>query len=628
MFLKAELHLTQMISRRKNTAFEEFNDDSLSFSSGSSKSAHSTSDLSPEGESVRISTLKSSRVHSKYSTACSSTSSLYSCGSVNTPPIYFSLSTAQPASLDSKIICWPPIQTKNTTSDRKSWQLVPSQDILSSSTNYQNLDTEQNQVTSFCVPGQLSSKQTVAMTPRDEDHIVAPCLKNLERSLEDGHSPNVTNDVELLVQETDQAFQAVGNILADIKNPAEYWCDIAVEGTQTDTLPLVDSEIQRSLALPSESANIRAKPSSSTRKMIFQRRRIDMASNTRSNNDAIEHRRKRWAEVTNNFVEAISEKMFRTDVDEILSPSKLEKLKHEIRAKGTSMILEKSIEKAEASPKELFNPESLSGCGSIPTNSADPASPLIPDYDSLPPPIPPKSAARAARNLLGSSKVEKKLLDENVCSPSLPPKDMNCQSYASRTTPTITNKHQYINANPAHRKAINSTRPSLPKKSTLSELVLPSTPYSLTSPLFRHGPIVIVRSRFKQEDISGDESLNWTAFQIAIAGTTTVDELCEFEKVARYSDETELDEIANWWEDFGLGLGELVHEKQEPSKKSEAMMMGTCSQQIAVREVSTDSGLRDNATESRFRSGSRSSSQSPSPQIRATVHSIVPWDIF
>ncbi|PSS08610.1 hypothetical protein M430DRAFT_61775, partial [Amorphotheca resinae ATCC 22711] len=91
-------------------------------------------------------------------------------------------------------------------------------------------------------------------------------------------------------------------------------------------------------------------------------------------------------------------------------------------------------------------------------------------------------------------------------------------------------------------------------------IALSSTPFTLTSPLFRHGPIRL-EQRKKKSSLE-KEALDWTAFQIAILGTT--DEDHEGSDEAQL-DEAELDDITLWFSDFGFGVGRLVKEK--PKRK-------------------------------------------------------------
>jgi hypothetical protein len=88
-------------------------------------------------------------------------------------------------------------------------------------------------------------------------------------------------------------------------------------------------------------------------------------------------------------------------------------------------------------------------------------------------------------------------------------------------------------------------------------ITLSSTPFSLTYPLFRHGPVRVDQRReyFSPED----ESLDWTAFQISIIGV-----MDDNENVNDAPDltecEEELDDIVSWFSDFGFEIGSMIKE--------------------------------------------------------------------
>lgn len=137
------------------------------------------------------------------------------------------------------------------------------------------------------------------------------------------------------------------------------------------------------------------------------------------------------------------------------------------------------------------------------------------------------------------------------------------------------------------------------------EIVLKSTPYSLTSLRFRHGDIRLnqdLRSTPKSKrgnaakstdsmhhmfsghaegninpDIDGadDVGLDWTAFQMAISGVVGNHWLDEDEDMimteasnSRMEDlEIDIDEIMRWWSETGLEAGDLVQSDLAVKKK-------------------------------------------------------------
>lgn len=108
------------------------------------------------------------------------------------------------------------------------------------------------------------------------------------------------------------------------------------------------------------------------------------------------------------------------------------------------------------------------------------------------------------------------------------------------------------------------TRPqlSIPARPppTSGFITLPSTPFSLTAPLFRHGPIRIDRSQkyFSPED----KSLDWTAFQISIIGIMDHHESVQ-DDVEWRPGEAEVDALKSWFSDFGFDIGCMVEARPD-----------------------------------------------------------------
>ncbi|KAK4449223.1 hypothetical protein QBC34DRAFT_93723 [Podospora aff. communis PSN243] len=93
-------------------------------------------------------------------------------------------------------------------------------------------------------------------------------------------------------------------------------------------------------------------------------------------------------------------------------------------------------------------------------------------------------------------------------------------------------------------------------------IYLQSTPFTLTAPSFRHGPIRIAKPdrTIGQLAAAVDDTLDWTAFQMAIIGGAG-DFFTEATDYSRPSDSEldERDEMATWFAEFGFeGPGALV----------------------------------------------------------------------
>ncbi|KAH7233946.1 uncharacterized protein BKA55DRAFT_523124 [Fusarium redolens] len=88
-------------------------------------------------------------------------------------------------------------------------------------------------------------------------------------------------------------------------------------------------------------------------------------------------------------------------------------------------------------------------------------------------------------------------------------------------------------------------------------IYLKSTPYTLTQPSFRHGFITLSLPRLDRGAKTTDDTLDWTAFQMAILGGAG--EL--FQDTSYEEDIQQAEEITSWFDTFGFETyGELITE--------------------------------------------------------------------
>ncbi|KAK5992538.1 hypothetical protein PT974_05949 [Cladobotryum mycophilum] len=103
-----------------------------------------------------------------------------------------------------------------------------------------------------------------------------------------------------------------------------------------------------------------------------------------------------------------------------------------------------------------------------------------------------------------------------------------------------------------------------------------STPFTLTNPAFRHGPIIFQKSEINRDSLvaeSVEEDVDWAAFQTAImGGAGDLDEIFPEEKVEAEAeaedDESNIaDEVTAWFEEFGFEThGELIVSEKIPER--------------------------------------------------------------
>ena len=126
-------------------------------------------------------------------------------------------------------------------------------------------------------------------------------------------------------------------------------------------------------------------------------------------------------------------------------------------------------------------------------------------------------------------------------------------------------------------------RPSRSKNLSHEEndefVYLKSTPYTLTKPLFMHGPIAFSKAEIGRGAMTMDETLDWSAFQMAILGGAG-----EFLQThVEEGEDRVADDVAAWFDTFGFEThGELV---PEPTP---SLRRGTISSNSSASNSDTD----------------------------------------
>lgn len=178
----------------------------------------------------------------------------------------------------------------------------------------------------------------------------------------------------------------------------------------------------------------------------------------------------------------------------------------------------------------------------------------------LTPPTTPKRQDTFPRDggsghIKSSSSSSNEMVFENLFFPS-PPRARNGRLTPPQSPPLLRRRENSPTRLQPRLAANARPQLSIPTKlaPTTGFITLSSTPFSLTSPLFRHGPIRVDRRQkcFSPED----KKLDWTAFHMAIIGVMDGRE-DEKDEVDCRIGEAELNDITQWFSDFGLGMGSM-----------------------------------------------------------------------
>lgn len=447
-----------------------------------------------------------------------------------------------------------------------------------------------------------SSLASETMEPMSEEKIaVEPELMDDDDVAisDDSDSEHFADNVDQLLRETDLAFQAVGTAIADAKALTQGWKTSEDESRQSSSSslqrpltvkPLVLSPQQPSLKSPiiaqTPTTSVQSPSPPSLKSPTSIKSPISLKSPKRRSEKKLgafldkPHRRPspslpkgtgkdahpRWTlmEMTANMAEVFSSKIFKQDVDEMLTPARLEK----VRKANCTTESRPSCESNESNDVDTM---ATKGAVELPAvQLALLPSPELPP-PSKPPAVPPKSREQLKKAKPTELTLEAKKLsiveegDEvedvnplktpeglafsGVSFPSPPGLSPSKSSPAYSTSTRSSYLPIIAEGSPLGLDKTFGNWMQVPDSPSSQYINLPSVPHSFVSPCYLQGPIRIVRSHSATKchdfELEEDEGLDWTAFQVAIAGT-----LDDTEMWATQEDEVE--DLIDWWSGFGF----------------------------------------------------------------------------
>ncbi|KAI1490458.1 hypothetical protein F5X96DRAFT_545084 [Biscogniauxia mediterranea] len=382
-----------------------------------------------------------------------------------------------------------------------------------------------------------------------------------------GSFQDLTENVRQLIQETDEAFKAVGNVLSDARNPdtspnhPERYSTFELSPTTTSAprhrLHQFGSK-RTTFALQSPAAVSRVK-----------RRKSKRSKKTQS---MMPHRKPpvakplakgglRWT-FTDNVSEIFTGKIFhRIEADEVLSPGQIEAFKlRRLSHLQAEMLARKSAENLDNdtadTPTEPFHLQDLpsrigsSGVGSNPdrtteerprTSSSEEAVRREWERDS--------SFPTAELDSLPQQKIRKNNTFPIAAPQTLmrqsPRRQKTALSIIPETATPVATDVRFFSERKSHKKA----RPQNREDSEFIYLQCP--PCTLNMPGFRHGPIRLDKSDLVPDmKLGGDDGLDWTAFQMAILGGAG-DWFTDSDDTIRRREAEEAADIVEWWDSWG-----------------------------------------------------------------------------
>ena len=432
---------------------------------------------------------------------------------------------------------------------------------------------------------------------------VEPTSWPLDQPMYDGQSLGSSSDsVDRLFRETDEAFKALGSALRETQRASQI--SVLPSPPSPPGIPTTYHKHSKSMPLPAgfqkhgrlrgeESSSISSQRSSPDRRTSVvkkpQRKKQSFVGQSFSR-AAI--RTPRWT-LSENVTDILTGQRFRRiEADEMLTPDRIEAVR-----KKREAAQQLDEERAEERAKERYSIDSIRSATSdnsetdvepfhldelasrirarqtaekmfIPVEATPPAPELTPDPEPLPRNFSKPMSVVGEDESIRSGQ-EKSEASPNA-SPQMPPRNpARVGTEAVEILPAIPEVVGAAAAKSQPEPSIDapaSKTPNLNMEETDEYFYLKSTPYTLTKPSFRHGPITLAKAEVGKGVKTMDDTLDWTAFQMAILGGAGD----FFQDMSIDEDTKQVEEIASWFDTFGFETyGVLVGDVPEPEPEPE-----------------------------------------------------------
>ncbi|CAM1504730.1 Fc.00g023210.m01.CDS01 [Cosmosporella sp. VM-42] len=425
-----------------------------------------------------------------------------------------------------------------------------------------------------------------------------PCVDRLEHQPSNSQAVSVlespegwSENVQQLILETDEAFKAARSALAEKDLATAQSC----EELDTSAPPPVIHRHSRSMPLPTGLPRLRDAVSPSPlgsparhasvkkpkkKKKAAKKPRYGTARQGKS-----QVRVPRWT-LSENVTDILTGQRFRRiEADEMLTPGRIEELRRTreaARLNENQLAPRKSSDSARSvrsdtteTPVEPFHLQDLpsrigaSGMKTTTTN-IEPSPPSIPpDQDVIHRDFSLQSDELKGKQYLYSPLDGIPPPSPKSPLPRLPSKSLT-RSSAKKQKRKLATIPEVMVTTPDNRQLKPSTNRRSRKKSLKSEqndefFYFQSTPYTLTHPGFRHGPITFPKAEVGKGAKTMDDTLDWTAFQMAILGGAG--DL--FPDTSLEEDSKQAEDIISWFDSFGFEThGKLIPEEKSSQRDS------------------------------------------------------------
>ncbi|KAM0075454.1 hypothetical protein ACKRZS_012104 [Fusarium odoratissimum] len=431
----------------------------------------------------------------------------------------------------------------------------------------------------------------------------------------DGQSLGSSSDsVDRLFRETDEAFKALGSALRETQRASQL--SVSPSPPSPPGIPTFHKH-SKSMPLPTgfqkhsrwrrenspSTSSQRSSPDRRTSVVKKPQRKKHSLVGTSFSKAAI--RTPRWT-LSENVTDILTGQRFRRiEADEMLTPDRIEALRKKREAaqqlddERTTTRERYSIDSVRSAASdnsetdiEPFHLDELASrirARQAVENSAvsvvvtPPATDLTPDLDLVSRDVSKRASGEEDDESVGSNKDKSDASPET--SPQVPVK--NPARFGAEASQKLSSIPEVLVAATAKDEASIEPPASPPAAETTNMKMeendeffyLKSTPYTLTKPSFRHGPITLAKAEVGKGVKTMDDTLDWTAFQMAILGGAG-----DFlQDMSSEEDTKQVEEITSWFDTFGFETYGVLIPEDVPEPEPEPVAVSVSEHTPSMR---------------------------------------------
>ncbi|KAI8623972.1 hypothetical protein F5Y19DRAFT_342035 [Xylariaceae sp. FL1651] len=488
---------------------------------------------------------------------------------------------------------------------------------LSSTTSYGAEESPNRRVpkSKFCLSIDTKSNEDLTLPLSSSENNKDKSSR--DQALDQAPPEVLSEDVQQFMQEADEAFKAIGRAISEVRL-VKSTMPQSTKPDFSDTSPTLESTpptpppketpAPPSKSFPGElSSEITVAPKTPPKDNALTLKVKKKKSKTSKQSKFMKPQQKstapklavksgpRWT-LTENVSELLTGKLFhRIEADEMLTPDQIEAYKQQRMSRLQKQRLTEAVENDSAdTPIEPFHLEDLPlriGSAGVKTNletQSEEKSAISFSEDVVARNF---SFERQYADATSSLPTEKPLEQRSVFHKNSSPMSSSRHSRsASRRQitglPSI--PETSTTARPAELSMDNSSNDSLDDVHDSEYVFLKSSPCSITTPTFRHGPIRLSKSDLVPDvKLGADDGLDWTAFQMAILGGAG-DWFSDTDDTLRQREAEDIADIAEWWDSWHFeSNGDLLNRDCEASSPT-STISGEELPDISYSEIESD----------------------------------------